>query len=277
MNSSTSPLRATAFLGISLLTQSLLAAPPQPLTAGEIAAIQDAAASKAAAATAANAAAHASLDRDLAAAATASKAAAAFLVQTDLPPAAASAEPAAARPLDITPAATATVINCEGGMYFDADEGVLVYLKNVTVKDPRFDLSGANELKIFFEKKPAKVAKKDETNAPENPKSDKGKAGFGGAVGGNFGDVERIVATGVVKLEQKAAAGKEPIKASAAIFTYNLKADQIILSGGYPWFTQGTTYMRAKEPNLILRLSPKTGSFITEGNWEMGGNLEQKK
>ena len=32
-----------------------------------------------------------------------------------------------------------------------------------------------------------------------------------------------------------------------------------------------------KEPNLILRLSPKTGSFITEGNWEMGGNLEQKK
>ena len=155
MNSTTSPLRAAAFLGISLLTQSLLAAPPPPLTAGEIAAIQDAAASKAPAAAAANAAAHASLDRDIAAAATATKAAAAFLVQTDLPPAAASAEPAAARPLDITPAATATVINCEGGMYFDADEGVLVYLKNVTVKDPRFDLSGANELKIFFEKKPA--------------------------------------------------------------------------------------------------------------------------
>jgi hypothetical protein len=31
------------------------------------------------------------------------------------------------------------------------------------------------------------------------------------------------------------------------------------------------------EPDLILRLSPKTGAFVTEGNWQMGGNLEQKK
>ena len=51
----------------------------------------------------------------------------------------------------------------------------------------------------------------------------------------------------------------------------------MILSGGYPWFTQGATYMRAKEPNLILRLFPNTGSFRTEGNWESGGNIQQKE
>ena len=33
--------------------------------------------------------------------------------------------------------------------------------------------------------------------------------------------------------------------------------------------------MRAKQPNLNLRIL-KTGSFVTEGNWDMGGNLEQK-
>jgi len=281
MHLPTSPLRATAMLGMSLVTQSLSAAPPPTLTPAQLAALQADAASKAPAAAAANTAARAALDADLADAATASKAAATFLAKADLPAAPAAADSAVAKPLDVQPGPAATVIHCEGGMYFNADEGVLVYMKNVTVKDPRFDLSGANELKIFFGKKPAKTAQKDESKAPENtsnPKAaDKAKAGFGGSVGANLGDVERIVATGAVKIDQKATAGKEPIKASGAVFTYNLKADEMVLSGGYPWFTQGATYMRAKEPDLILRISPKTGSFVTEGNWEMGGNLEQKR
>jgi lipopolysaccharide export system protein LptA len=150
-------------------------------------------------------------------------------------------------------------------MYFDADEGVLVYLKNVTVKDPRFELSGANELKIF-------LGKKTETKEDSKPKSDSP------ANKKRYGSVERIVATGAILIDQKAAEpGKEPIKASGALFTYNVKTEQIILSGGYPWITQGKTYMRAKEPNLVLRIFPKTGSFVTEGNWDMGGNLEQKR
>ena len=41
-------------------------------------------------------------------------------------------------------------------MYFDSDEGVFVYLKNVRVTDPRFTMSGANELKVFLGKKPEK-------------------------------------------------------------------------------------------------------------------------
>jgi hypothetical protein len=35
--------------------------------------------------------------------------------------------------------------------------------------------------------------------------------------------------------------------------------------------------MRAKDEHLSLKIFPKTGSFTTEGNWEMGGNIEQKK
>jgi hypothetical protein len=268
------PFRAMAALGMSLLAQNLSAAPPATLSDTEKTALQADATSTAPAAEKAAAAAHASLDQDLADSAAATKDAATFLVQADIPAAPATSPgtiPASDKPLPVTPAVTDTVIQCEGGMYFDPDEGVLVYLKNVTVKDPRFNLSGANELKIFFGKKPAKEAK--EGDKPE-PKKDKPKNGLGAG----FGEVERIVATGAVLIEQKpTAADKEPIKASGAIFSYNLKADQIIIQGGFPWVLQGATFMRAKEANLILRISPKAGNFITEGNWEMGGNLEQKK
>jgi lipopolysaccharide export system protein LptA len=259
-----SPLRATALLGMSLLSQPLNAAAPQVLSPAEIAAIQADAAPKAADAKAAVTAAHEGLDKDLSDGAAASQAAAKFLVESDQPAVAADTIPAPTQPLDVQPGPTDSVIHCEGGMYFDADAGVLVYLKNVTVKNPRFNLSGANELKIFLG---PKAAKKGETKPAANGKPDKSR----------FGDVERMIATGAVKIEQKAPdAGKPPINASGAVFTYNVKKEEIVLSGGYPWVTQGATYMRAKEPNLILRIFPKTGSFVTEGNWDMGGNLEQK-
>lgn len=266
--------RASVLLGITLLSHSLAAAPPPAATAEEIATLKADAASTAPVLAASTSATRAGLDTDLADGAAASKAAAAFLVQAELPPVPPDAVPPPGHPLEVHPGPTDTVINSTGGMYFDPDAGILVYLKNVTVKDPRFDLSGADELKIFFTKKPAKEEKKA---APDKPKPDKARDGFGGNVAVNFGDVEKIVATGAVLIDQKATEpGKEPIRASGSIFTYNIKADQVLITGGYPWVLQGKNYMRAKEPNLILRISPKAGSFITKGNWETGGNLEQK-
>jgi hypothetical protein len=92
---------------------------------------------------------------------------------------------------------------------------------------------------------------------------------------GNFGDVQKIVAEGAVLIDQKAVGGKEPIQASGRILTYNIPTGEIIIHGGYPWVKQGTYYARAKEPNLTLRLLT-SGSFSTQGNWEMGGNMNLK-
>lgn len=273
MKTSSPPLRATALLGVALVTQSLSASPPPAISEQEKATLQQDATSKAPVAAAANAAVLVKLNRDLEDADRASTTAKAFLARTDLPIPPAAPEPAVAKPLEVNPGPLDTVIKCEGGMYFDSDEGVLVYMKNVTVKDPRFNLSGANELKVFFGKKPPKANQ----TPPDATEKSTGKTGFGGNIGANFGEVERILATGAVLIEQKGAPGKEPIKASGAVFSYSIKTDQIIIQGGFPWFTQGATFMRAMEPELILRLSPKTGSFVTEGNWQMGGNLEQKK
>jgi lipopolysaccharide export system protein LptA len=272
MKSSSPLLHASTFLCISMLALPLPAAPPQPVTAEESAALQADAKSKAPEVNASNAAAKTSLATDLADSAEASKAATEFIAQADLPAVPPDAEPVA-KPLEVKNGPNDTIIHCTGGMYFDADAGVLVYLKNVTVNDPRYNLTGADELKIFFGKKPEEPKKEGE---PEKP-GDKKESGPGGDIGAKFGDVERIVATGAVRLDQKPEPGKEAIKASGRVFTYNLKEDLILLSGGYPWFTQGDRYMRAKEPNLTLKIYPKTGSFSTEGDWEMGGNIEQKK
>ncbi len=186
---------------------------------------------------------------------------------------------AATKPLEVKPSPKDTVISADDGMYFDAEKGLLVYLKNVRLTGPDFDLSGANELKVFLGKKEVKKKPpvKEGEPAPEPPKEEKKddkKAATPGILGaaGGFGDPEKIIATGAVKITQKAVAGKPPVVASAAVLTYDAKTGEIILNGGYPWVQQGATFMRAKEANLYLRIK-KDGSFVTEGLWDMGGQL----
>lgn len=174
--------------------------------------------------------------------------------------------PEGAKPLEVTVGAKDTVISCDGGMYFDADKGLLVYLKNVRVNDPRYLLTGADELKVFLTSKKKPVKPGDKTP----PASEQGSGV------GRFDEVDRIVATGAVRILQRdVEAGKAPVEASGAFFSYKPSTGEILLSGGYPWVKQGNSFMRAKEPNLNLRIQ-RNGSFVTEGHWEMGGQLNQK-
>ncbi|MBC8127776.1 MAG: hypothetical protein H8M99_11610, partial [Gloeobacteraceae cyanobacterium ES-bin-144] len=213
--------------------------------------------------------AQANLAKSVASSAAATDDARKFLTEASVDAPAAGEFKAPAQPIEMKPGANDTTVESDGGMYFDADEGVFVFMKNVRVSDPRFSLSGANELKIFIAKKteaaPDKAVK---PNTKENP-------GLG--LGAKFGDVEKIVANGAVRIIQKSTeAGKEPVEASGAIFTYQPKIGEIIISGGFPWVKQGTNVMRAKEPNLTLRIQ-KNGSFVTQGNWQINGNLDQKR
>lgn len=197
-----------------------------------------------------------------------------------------------AEALKFEPGPDHTVVNCDGGMYFDSDKGLLVYLKNVRVKDPQYTLTGADVLRIYMaqktEAKPQKKSgEKKETAKPgKQPEQSGSSAQTDGeaaqrkapvpAIGGNFESVEKIVASGAVRILQKTVEkGKQPVEASGALFTYHPKTGDILLSGGYPWVKQGDFFARAKEPNLTLRMK-KDGSFVTEGNWEMGGRLNQK-
>jgi len=193
------------------------------------------------------------------------------------------------QPLKFEPGPEHTVVKCESGMYFDAEKGLLVYLKNVQVDDPQYTLSGADILKIFMaksEKDPAKDKPKDGAekpkdgaaqDKPDGKDKDAKENGPVPAVGGNFDSVDKIVATGAVRILQRATKeGEDPVEASGAVFTYHPKTGDIVLSGGYPWVKQGDYFARAMEPNLTLRMK-RDGSYVTEGHWEMGGKVNREK
>jgi hypothetical protein len=183
------------------------------------------------------------------------------------------ATPPADKPLEITPSPEDTHAECDDGLFFDSEKGILVYLKNVRLTDPRFTMTGADELKIFLEKKPAAKPDKSPTPAPDG-KPDKSQPDLLGGASASFGDVEHIIANGRILVKHKSDDGKPPVEASAALLNYNAKTGEIILSGGYPWVRQGTTYLRALEPNLNIRIQ-KTGSFITSGHWDSGGKPKE--
>jgi lipopolysaccharide export system protein LptA len=280
MNPRTSPRRAAA---VSLLAgTTLIAAQPAALTPQEKSAIAADATTAAPAHSESSSESKKELRAELDASAAATAAATSFLEKSDLASSQTGTTPPPSAPLEVKPDPNDTVINCEGGMYFNSDEGVFVYLKNVRVTDPRFTLSGANELKVFLSKKPEKKPEPKPEQKP-GPQLEKkpakpapdGKPAIG--LGAKFGDVERIVATGAVRILQKQPeAGKEPVEASGAIFVYHPKTGEIVLTGGYPWVRQGANFMRANEPGLNLRIQ-KNGSFVTEGNWSMGGKLDQNR
>lgn len=261
--------KAAALLALCLAPSLTIAAPPTNVSQSELAEINTAAVSVKPQLNAQSDEINASLKADLAAAKKAADAAHSFLKSADLKDIPTETTPAVGAPLEISPGPNDTVIKCDGGMYFDAEAGILVYLKNVSVTDPRFTLSGADELKIFFEKKEPKkpvpgVKKEDDENKVVKKPDASGPAA-------NFGNVKKLIATGTVRLVQKSVAGKEPVEASGGILTYDVPKEEIVISQRYPWVKQGNFYARAKQPNLTLRLL-NTGSFSTQGEWEVGGS-----
>lgn len=249
---------------MAILPHSLVAAPPPPISADEKSALKADAAPLAPAHSQAMLALDAGLIEDLDAAAAANRKVRGFLTENSQANTNASGEPdkeappAPAEP-NLEPGPDDTVIRCEGGMYFDPDEGVFVFLRNVRVTDPRLILTGADELKIFLAKK------SDGTPATDPAKPD--QTG-GNPFGAKLGDVERIVATGNIHMaQQKSAEVTEPAEASGAIFTYNLQTGNATLSGGKLWGRRGQIALRARQPDLTLRVE-KTGRLVTEGDWE---------
>jgi lipopolysaccharide export system protein LptA len=270
MKSKPTSLRATAAVGLALVTQPLAAAPPEPAPAEttEVAA----APSGAPAAAETNKSARAELREVLKKSEDATRAATEFLDQQDLLASKDAANPTPAtvpKPLEITQAKTDSTIDFDGGFYFDMQAGEGIFLKNVRASTPDFDLSGADEVKLFFGKKAEKP--------PVAATADKPKKAFAD-FSGNVGDIERVVANGAILVKQKnPKPGDAPMQASGAIFSYNIKTEEIVITGGFPWFKQGDLYMRATEANAIFRYNPKTGKGTTEGKWGAGGPLEKIK
>jgi len=134
-------------------------------------------------------------------------------------------------------------ITCDGGMYYDAEAGHLVCLKNVLVDEPRFELKCDDQLKVFL------------NTSKEEGKVDQAVAGFGNA------DVEQLIATGNTRLTYRSNPEKPPIVATGDAAHYDVAKEEILLEGGLPTLRQGASFFEALEPTVWIKLSPK--GFLT--------------
>lgn len=161
---------------------------------------------------------------------------------------------------EVEPDPTKTRITSDEGAFFDSENGLLVFLKNVKVADPRFKLSGADELKVFFEPKKAVKA------APD--KKDDSPLGSGG-----FGKPTRMVANGTVVVDYQSEDPAEPaLKASARMLVYDITKKEIILRGGSPWILRDGQVSSVPGDDAYIVIQ-KDGSFVT-GNGGIDASVD---
>jgi len=184
-----------------------------------------------------------------------------FLIKTPAAPAAEA--PAAAAPkVQEQPKAQESkpmVIECQDGLYFDAEQGLLVYLKDVRLRDERFNMDCDNNLKVYMQRDEAK-AKKKQQNA-EKAQAAPGEPGSelsllqGGNIDLNFSGVQRIVASGNVRLQGKDKSGKI-MRAGAETATYSVKNKdaEVILSGGKPYIEDGNNRIDVSGEGCYIRV-----------------------
>ena len=181
---------------------------------------------------------------------------------------------------------TKTRITSDDGAFFDSPNGLLVFLKNVVVKDPRFSLTGADELKVFFDpKEDPKAAKAGDKPAPgaaqpaeatgaAKPKLE--KVDDPGLSAAKFGKPNRIIATGTVVVEYHSGKkGDPPVQASARTVVYDLKKEEFTLRGGSPWVLR-EGQLSSVPGNDAYIVIQKDGSFVT-GNGGIDARMDIKE
>jgi len=171
-------------------------------------------------------------------------------------------------------------VECDGGLYFDTDTGVLAYLKNVRLTEARFELSCSQELKVFLDQKPTPTASAETPPPkPEESKEEpalKVKEKKENSLAKSFGDLKRIVAIGQVRVVSKDENGKTFI-ATAKTASYDAKTGEMILRGGLPRIQYGPNqFLASRAPGQYIRML-KNGKLVTTGKWEMQIDTSQTK
>jgi lipopolysaccharide export system protein LptA len=190
------------------------------------------------------------------------------------------ADPVAAPPAgdvprpDIQPDPAKTRITSDDGAFFDSKNGLLIFLKNVVVRDPRFQLSGADEVKVFFEpKEAAKPAAKPADAPTAKPVPVPAKKDDNPMGDASFGKPSRMVATGTVVVDYKSNDPAEPpLKASARTLVYDLVKKEIILRGGSPWVLRDGQLSSVPGNDAYIVIQ-KDGSFVT-GNGGIDASVD---
>lgn len=188
------------------------------------------------------------------------------------------AQPAATEPAPIPPpavtadAAARAHITAATGAFLDPAAGILVFLKDVTIDDPRFKMTGADEVKAFFDKKPEPAKKSEDAKKPDAPKEgdkkdpktpkdpNKKEKDSLELSSSSLGDLKRVIATGQLRITRPAAKpGDSPMNAYGRKLIYDPQAGELILMGGSPWLQTNTNVFTVKGEEGYIRYNLQTG------------------
>ncbi len=157
-----------------------------------------------------------------------------------------------------------STVTCEDGLYFDSEKGLLVYLKDVVLVDPRFSLKCDDQLKVYLRHEP----KKDKTPKAEPAKEEPIK--LPALSGDGFSGVDYISAMGNVVMTRTDPKTKEIVEVRGQKATYNGKTAEIIVSGGNEQTVrQGVNFTRVSGKDSYIRVDP-------DGNVRFHGRIDGK-
>lgn len=154
-----------------------------------------------------------------------------------------------------------TEVTCADGCYFDMEQGVVVYMRDVKVRGENMSLNCDNELKVFAlreENKKKKEPKKEEKESPELAQID---------FNFNMNKPRLITASGNVEIWFKNEKGEES-SASGDKLTYNGITGEAILTGDNLSVTKDNIRTSTSGPDAFIRIY-KDGSVYSKGNVKM--------
>lgn len=144
-----------------------------------------------------------------------------------------------------------TEITCDDGLYFDSAEGVLVFMRDVSVRNPSLNLDCDNQLKVYMEKAAPSQKKSEES-------TEKSSAGMPNV---NFKDARLVTADGNVVLRRLDEQGRWMV-ARGEKMTYNVKTQETIMTGGKLSLTYGNSTSSFEGDGAFIRIYPNGSAYV---------------
>lgn len=173
-------------------------------------------------------------------------------------------------------------VDCDGDLYFDMEEGVLVFMKNVRVRNPNLSMDCADHLKIYAEFVPKKPG--DKKPSERKQEKEKGKAaekeGEKPQValpnGGNFdyNSIKTVAASGNVRASYTNKEG-ETSNAQADKITYNAKTGEIILTGS-PVIITPDAIIKNPSKDAFIRVYSNGNMYSSRGTKTTFRHIDKK-
>lgn len=161
--------------------------------------------------------------------------------------------------------------DCDGDLYFDMEEGVLVFIKNVRIRNANLSIDCTEHLKIYADmaSKPTEEAKA--TNRPKNT-----QASFTLPNNGNFNydSIKMIAASGNVKASYTDKEGATST-AQADNVTYNAKTGEIILTGS-PIIITPDVIVKNPNKDAFIRIYPNGNMYSSRGTKTTFRHVDKK-